>query len=85
MTHKFSNASLSPGPYDATRDGGHAFSVDGSDHSWFCADGKKISLDCFDCCRHGEAFKGPLHSQHTLICNHYFSCMRGLCFDGHWL
>ena len=26
--------------YDATRDGGHAFSIDGRNDSWFCADGK---------------------------------------------
>jgi hypothetical protein len=40
VTHKFSNASLPPGPYDASRDGGHSFSLDGSDRSWFCADGR---------------------------------------------
>jgi hypothetical protein len=40
ITHRFSNVSLPAGPYDATKDGGHAFSVDGSDPNWYCIDGK---------------------------------------------
>ena len=46
LTHRFSNASLPPGPFDAMKDGGHAFSLDGSDGSWFCADGKGGHGEC---------------------------------------
>jgi hypothetical protein len=40
LTHRFSDPTLPAGPYDSSHDGGHAFSLDGSDKSWFCADGK---------------------------------------------
>ena len=39
VSHRFSNATFPAGPFDATKDGGHSFSVDGRD-PWYCADGK---------------------------------------------
>jgi hypothetical protein len=41
ITHRFSDpASSGDGPYASRYDGGHAFSVDGTDRSWYCADGR---------------------------------------------
>lgn len=40
LTHRFSDPSSPAGVFDASRNGGHAFSVDGREHSWFCVDGK---------------------------------------------
>jgi hypothetical protein len=45
ITHRFSNATLPAGPYDARYDGGHAFSADGAD-PWFCADGRGGHGEC---------------------------------------
>ena len=40
ISHRFSDANGPDGPYNSARDGGHAFSLDGTDRSWFCADGR---------------------------------------------